>query len=78
MSLNDDIETVKGALRRSTHGMWPDPGKHEAGYKAFQAFLRICDQLNTGAVDSGHSGHCGHRYGDKECEWCIDRIACSY
>jgi hypothetical protein len=75
MSLSDDIKTVKCALRRSSHEMWPDPVKHEVGYKAFQAFLRVCDQLNPDYTDVEL---CGCEYGDPECESCKDRIACSY
>ena len=45
MSLQDDINTVRDALKGSEHPNWPEPTKGDWRYPAFKAFRRICDQM---------------------------------
>ena len=50
MSLQDDINTVRDALKGSSLPEWPEPTKGEWRYPAFQAFWRICDQMPKSPV----------------------------
>jgi len=46
MSLQDDLQIVYNAVKGSSHSDWPDPVEGEERYPAFEAFRRICEQIN--------------------------------
>ena len=45
MSLQDDIITVKSALKGSSHPDWPEPKPGSSKHAAWMAFWRICDGM---------------------------------
>jgi hypothetical protein len=50
MSLQDDINTVRNALKGTDCTEWPEPTKGDWRFPAFQAFWRICDQLKLPTI----------------------------